>query len=237
MKKILVIIALMVALPTVGMAQQGGELSEEMNMFKQYCKRVCYGVAKHDADWLGDCISQWTPKTDDKEEEFIYRDTKIKYAPIDFLDVDVSNEVSLEGHFRFMPSYVDTLIANDFEPVEVAEASAARAVEADGTPLPTKLRNEGYNCLYTIRALKPRSKGTYLMYDCRGDMELFVAAENGGRINLRVKNKSTEQTLIDASPEGKPITQLKWQMAEPADMEVQVDNLGDKAISFIIVRN
>lgn len=235
MKKITFIILILSALPLGIKAQneQSSSLSPDMEAFKDYCIRVANAAVTCNTDDLSSCIEKWEPAEYDgdgnltKAEKLIYNNEELEYTAFsDLVDVDVSNEEILGMHFGFLPEAVDNWITNKCEAVELADANM--------------LRGDAVNFEYTVRALKPQCKATYSTRSA-GDIELFVVAENGGKITLAIhsvekKNGeiTNETTLSDLN--GGQSAQLAWSMDRNGDIEITVENLTEKEISFIMVK-
>ena len=227
MKKITAILFLTIWIfPIGGIAQNA--LSSKMSMLLEYCLRVRTGVENADADELIDCISQWQPGgfVDNvlKKEKFIYKDTLMNFVPFGQVeDVDISQEIPLGTHLKFTPAQIDTLIANDLEPVDLADAHVLRT-GTYSTEIPTE---------YLVRAVKEKGKATYSVPAAAGKAEIFVVSENGGAVNLYV-NTGGDNVIEDAG--GKPSAQLSWQMENKGTIKFTVENTSDKPISFIVVK-
>lgn len=233
MKRTLIIVMLLVVWTA---AASQTELSPKMAAFKEYCIRATLAAAECKVDVLEDCISNWSPPQYDangneiKEEKFVYKNERIAYAPFGFFDkLDTTHEVSLEGHFKFLPAEVDNWIVNKCEPVELVEASLLRPI--------------GGNCEYAIRALKPQSKAIYSTHGADG-LEMFVVAESGGKVNLSVHVAEEdifgeivkETDLKDVVDGGREYSQLVWKMDYYGTIKITVENTTDKDISFILVK-
>lgn len=190
-----------------------------MELFKEYCLRVREGVENRNVDMLIDCILQY----DAEKEEFTYKDVKINLQPFDrFCARDTAAQVPMGNHLHFDPAYVDTLVATNMQPVALAEAILLRA--------------DAYDCKLTHRAIKAHGKCVYYSKGS-GNRELFVVAENGGRINLVVRDEKNGQVMQDVSAEGKPSAQVVWKMPRLGTYTIEVENTSDKEISVIIVSN
>ena len=209
--------------PNIVMAQDSVSLSPKMELFKEYCLRVSKAAANCDVDELIDCISQWEPNVNGKEQ-FKYKNKLLNCTPMSVSNVDNSGEASIYGHNQFMPEYVDSLIVNKCMPMEIIEPPLLRA-------------NNLFECTYLVRAIKPKSKVSYILYDCADDIELFFVSENGGLLNLYVKDDENSKTYSDITPDGKPCVQLKWNMYYSGDIEVTIENVTDNEVSFILVMN
>ncbi|MBR4214736.1 MAG: hypothetical protein IKR94_05405 [Bacteroidales bacterium] len=203
------------------------ELSPEMAAFKQYCLDVRHGVEARNSDILIDCISNWTPADKSNEEHFEYNGEKINYSSFNTLTcVDTTSEVPLGLHLRFLPAYIDTLIANNFEAVAVAEAHILRADEK--------------HVEYIVRALAPKSSATYAT-NTNNDIELFAVAENGGKLKLsaRTMECNFKHEIINetthSSPEGES-AQLIFHIDRCGELEFTIENTSDEEISFIVVK-
>ena len=224
MKRIIqTLIVISVLFPNIVMAQDSVSLSPKMELFKEYCLRVSKAAANCDVDELIDCISQWEPDVKGKEQ-FKYRNTLLNCTPMAYDTIDKSGETSIYGHNQFMPEYVDSLIVNKCMPMEIVAPPLLRS------------RNV-FECAYLVQTIKPHGKVSYLVFDCADDIELFVVSENGGMLNLYVKDEENSHTYSDTSPDGKPCVQLKWNMYYSGDIEVTIENLSENAISFIMVMN
>lgn len=224
MKKIIALVLDIILFSGIVSAQDSIRLSHKMELFKEYCIRVSNAAAQCDVDELIDCISQWEPasKPMDEYERFRYRNILLKCKTLEMMDNDITGDTSVLGHNLFMPQYVDSLIVNKCEPMEIMP--------------PELLRGVG-DLLYAIRAVKKRSKVSYTVYDCGGNVEIFVVAEKGGMINLYVTDEETSHTYSDVTPTGRSYAQLKWNMPLSGDITVTIENVSDIPISFIIVRN
>ena len=206
------------------------DLSPKMSAFKDYCVRAANSAAVCDVDDLAACIENWEPG-ENGGEKFSYGQEDIVYIPFsDFTEEDVSQESIVGMHFGFMPAAVDSWITNKCEAVPVADANLLRAGDGD-----THLE-------YSVRALKAGGRATYATR-ASGDIELFVVAENGGKVGLSVHavekdrsgNVTNETTLSDNS--GGQVAQLKWSMDRSGKVEFTVENQSDKEISFVVVKN
>lgn len=233
----LFITVFMVGLELFCAAQTNNNLSPKMEAFKQYCENVSKAAANCDVDVLADCISQWEPAQYDATgavitgEKFVYANEEINYTPFGSLQKnDADQEATLDGHFKFLPADVDTLIANNCEPVAIAEAHQLRAGEN--------------HCEYLVSALQAKGKASYSTRGS-GRIEMFVMPENGGKVNLSIhsiernykKEVTGETTLSDAAPEGKDAAQLVWEMSRNGEIEFTIENTTDAEISFIVVKN
>ena len=211
--------------PNMMLAQDSTRLSSKMEMFKEYCRRVANGFEQRNVDELIDCISQWMMPKNGKEECFVYRDTLLRCKPMDIEDEDFDSVIMPEGHLLFMPAYIDTLIINDFESINTFSVVSL-------------CRGENYDCMYAIRALAAHDKASYIVYDCAKITELFVIPEFGGMINLYVEDKENSHSYSDTAPDGKMYAQLKWDIPIlSGKITVTVENVSNKEISFILVRN
>ena len=91
-------------------------------------------------------------------------------------------------------------------------------------------------CMYIHQAIAAKGKCVYQAKGS-GAKELFVVAENGGTINLVVKNPKNKVEVKDASSAGKPSAEVTWSMPRFSDYSIEVENTSDKDISVIIVTN
>ena len=154
---------------------------------------------------------------------FVYNGQTIALTKYDrFYKVDTLASVPMGNHLKFDPAYVDTLLATDLQPVALEE--------------PTLLRSDGYDCMYIHQAIAAKGKCVYQAKGS-GAKELFVVAENGGTINLVVKNPKNKVEVKDASSAGKPSAEVTWSMPRFSDYSIEVENTSDKDISVIIVTN
>ena len=231
MKKTLLIVLILSVLPFSIFAQ---DLSPKMAAFKDFCVRTANAAVKCDVDELALCIENWEPAETDgggkviKEEKFVYNNEEIKYIEFGSIEnEDTANEEILGMHFGFTPYAVDNWITNKCEVVALADANMLRGDES--------------NLEYTVRALKAHSKAVYSTRGS-GNIEVFVVAENGGKVNLSIhaveKDRSgnvKETDLTDNS--GAQTAQLKWSMDRNGKIEFTVENVGDKEISFILVKS
>lgn len=230
MRRNFIILMILSVLPLEIFAQ---DLSPKMAAFKDFCVRSADAAAVCNSDELALCIDNWEPgEYDDngniiKEEKFEYNKMPIKCIKFGNFDtVDAENEVIVGMHFGFTPSAVDSWITNRCEAVTLADANM--------------LRCDGSDLEYTVRALKANSKATYSTRGS-GDIEMFVVAENGGKINFSVHaverdrgGNVSETNLADNS--GSQTAQLMWTMNRNGKIEFTVENISDKEISFIVVK-
>ena len=210
------------------------DLSPKMAAFKDFCVRGANAAPGCNVDELSALIDNWEPAEKDgngniaKEEKFVYNNEEIKY--IEFSNIeneDVANEVIVGMHFGFTPYAVDNWITNKCEVVALADANM--------------LRGDENNVEYVVRALKANSKATYSTRGS-GDIEMFVVAENGGKVNLSIhaveKDRSGNVNETNLSDNAAAQTaQLKWTMNRNGKIEFTVENAGDKEISFIIAKS
>ena len=217
-------VVFLMLLPSGVTAQYSVALSPKMELFKEYCLRVSKAAATCDVDELIDCISQWETDTKGKEQ-FKYRNTLLNCVPMSISEIDKSGDTTIYGHNQFMPEYVDSIIVNKCMPIAIVEPPLLRAT------------NNKFDCSYLIRAIKPHGRVSYMVYDCADDVELFAVAENGGMINLYVKDEENSKTYNDCALKGKTFTQLKWNMYYSGDIEITIENASDNEASFILVKN
>ncbi len=227
MRKIAYLILVINLLQVTVANGQNLELSPKMAAFKQYCLDVRHGVETRNSDILIDCISNWTPADKANEEHFEYNGEKINYTFFNKLTcVDTTSEVPLGLHLRFLPAYIDTLIANNFEAVAIAEAHILRADEK--------------HVEYTIRALAPKSSATYAT-NTNNDIEIFAVAENGGKLKLSAHTieRNFKHEIINetshSAPEGES-AQLIFHIERSGELEFSIENISDEEISFIVVK-
>ncbi|WP_251967460.1 hypothetical protein NEE14_014980 [Parabacteroides sp. AD58] len=210
---------------SVWLGAQTAPLSAKMELFKDYCLRIRYGVASKNLDELVDCLKEYNAEEYNSSGGlFVYKGEKIGLTAFDRFSLlkDLSpGDIPLGQHLQFEPSYVDTLVSMDLQPVELEEASL--------------LRSE-FDCRYTQRAIAAHSKCTYCTKGS-GPKELFVVAEADGMINLTVNDVRNNQVLKDVSSGGKPSAQVCWEMKNFGEYTIEVVNLSDKDISVIIVGN
>ena len=236
MKRITLILLILSVLPFEIMAQEAEEsgLSPKMAAFKDYCTRAANAAASCDADELAACIENWEPAEYDangnetKAEKFIYNDEEIHYSAFSDMECsDTTNEEIVGMHFGFMPQAVDSWITNRCETVELADANM--------------LRDGQKHLEYAVRALKANSKATYTTRGS-GLIEIFVVAEKDGQLTLSAhateknykKEILKETDLADNS--GNQTAQLSWNMERNGTIELTIENLSDKSISFIMVK-
>lgn len=206
------------------MRAQTTRLSPKMELFKEYCLKVREGVGSQDIAALEDCLKEFNQKTYQATGgNFVYNGQTIALMKYDrFYDVDTQASVPMDGHLKFDPAYVDTLLATDLQPI---------ALEG-----PTLLRSDGYDCKYIHRAIAAGGKCVYKSKGS-GPKELFVVAENGGTVNLTVKDPKNKVEVKDVSPSGKPSAEVVWSMPRFSDYSIEVENTSDQDISVIIVTN
>lgn len=209
----------------VWLEAQTAPLSAKMELFKDYCLRIRDGVASKNLDELADCLKEYNAdEYNSSGGLFVYKGEKISLTAFDRFSLVESlspGDIPLGQHLQFEPSYVDTLVAMDLQPVELEEASLLRS---------------DFDCRYAQRAIAAHSKCTYRSKGS-GPKELFVVAEAGGMINLTVSDVKNNQVLKDVSSEGKPSAQVCWEMKNFGEYTIEVENLSDKDISVIIVGN
>lgn len=209
-------------------------LSPKMAAFKEYCLNVANASASCNISELEKCIENWTPaELDDNgnlitEEKFVYKNEQINYVMFGNLQCeDTVQEVSTGIHFSFLPPAVDSWIANNCEPVLIAEANLLRAEEN--------------SMEYSVRTLKPHGKA---VYSTRGaeTVEMFVVAENGGKIRFsahsvekKISGEITNEIRLTDPSDGQS-AQLIWTMNRNGDVDFSVENLTDREISFIVVK-
>ena len=154
---------------------QTTKLSPKMELFKEYCLKVREGIGSQDIATLEDCLKEFNQKAYNATGgNFVYNGQTIALTKYDrFYKVDTLASVPMGNHLKFDPAYVDTLLATDLQPVALEE--------------PTLLRSDGYDCMYIHQAIAAKGKCVYQAKGS-GAKELFVVAENGGTINLVVKN-------------------------------------------------
>lgn len=203
---------------------QTTKLSPKMELFKEYCLKVREGIGSQDIATLEDCLKEFNQKTYNATGgNFVYNGQTIALTKYDrFYKVDTLASVPMGNHLKFDPAYVDTLLATDLQPVALEE--------------PTLLRSDGYDCMYIHQAIAAKGKCVYQAKGS-GAKELFVVAENGGTINLVVKNPKNKVEVKDASSAGKPSAEVTWIMPRFSDYSIEVENTSDKDISVIIVTN
>lgn len=203
---------------------QTTKLSPKMELFKEYCLKVREGIGSQDIATLEDCLKEFNQKTYNATGgNFVYNGQTIALTKYDrFYKVDTLASVPMGNHLKFDPAYVDTLLATDLQPVALEE--------------PTLLRSDGYDCMYIHQAIAAKGKCVYQAKGS-GAKELFVVAENGGTINLVVKNPKNKVEVKDASSAGKPSAEVTWSMPRFSDYSIEVENTSDKDISVIIVTN
>ena len=203
---------------------QTTKLSPKMELFKEYCLKVREGIGSQDIATLEDCLKEFNQKTYNATGgNFVYNGQTIALTKYDrFYKVDTLASVPMGNHLKFDPAYVDTLLATDLQPVALEE--------------PTLLRSDGYDCMYIHQAIAAKGKCVYQAKGS-GAKELFVVAENGGTINLVVKNPKNKVEVKDASSAGKPLAEVTWSMPRFSDYSIEVENTSDKDISVIIVTN
>ena len=224
MKTILTLFLIVfLACPACGEAQEA-RLSPKMELFKEYCLKVREGIGNQDISALENCLKEFNQKVyQTTGGNFVYNGQTIALARYDrFYSVDTLASVPMGSHLKFDPAYVDTLLATDLQPVEL-----------DG---PTLLRSDGYDCMYIHRAIAAKGKCIYKSKGS-GSKELFVVAENGGTVNLTVKDAKNKVEVKDASSAGKPSAEVTWSMPRFGDYSSEVENTSDKDISVIIVTN
>lgn len=203
---------------------QTTKLSPKMELFKEYCLKVREGIGSQDIATLEDCLKEFNQKAYNATGgNFVYNGQTIALTKYDrFYKVDTLASVPMGNHLKFDPAYVDTLLATDLQPVALEE--------------PTLLRSDGYDCMYIHQAIAAKGKCVYQAKGS-GAKELFVVAENGGTINLVVKNPKNKVEVKDASSAGKPSAEVTWSMPRFSDYSIEVENTSDKDISVIIVTN
>lgn len=203
---------------------QAEALSPKMELFKEYCLNVRNAVAGHDLDTLEDCLKEFNQKTYMASGgDFVYRGETIALTPFShFYPVDTLAAAPLESHLKFDPAYIDTLLATDLQPIALQS--------------PTLLRSSSYDCMYTHQAIKAHGRCVYRSKGS-GPKELFVVAENGGLVNLTVRDKKNQTETKDETPTGKPAAEVTWNMARFGEYEIEIANMSDKDISVIVVTN
>ena len=224
MKTILTLFLIVfLACPACGEAQEA-RLSPKMELFKEYCLKVREGIGNQDISALENCLKEFNQKVyQTTGGNFVYNGQTIALTKYDrFYKVDTLASVPMGNHLKFDPAYVDTLLATDLQPVALEE--------------PTLLRSDGYDCMYIHQAIAAKGKCVYQAKGS-GAKELFVVAENGGTINLVVKNPKNKVEVKDASSAGKPSAEVTWIMPRFSDYSIEVENTSDKDISVIIVTN
>ncbi len=212
---------LLLVIPSALWAQDEA-LSPKMELFKEYCLRVRDGIENNNISELKECVAGYEKANYKKNKSFIYGDSKINLLSMDYFAIKDSVEAdSMGAHLRFTPDYVNAYIIANLMPVKIKEPSRLRGF---------------YDCKYTHEAIKAGGKCKYEISK-HGDenVELFVVAENGGLINLRVLGKKDK--LIVENIEGKPFAQAKWKMPCDEEFSIEVENVSDKDISVIIVSN
>ena len=238
MRKVAFIILILSVMPFRIMAQgdEGGELSSVMSAFKEFCLRSANAAADCDVETLAACIDQWEPGEYDsqgnpiKPEILKYNDEEITYINFGKLDcIDCTGESIVGMHFGFMPQAVDNWISNQCEPTSIADAYALREGES------------AVELEFEVRALQPNSKVTYLT-NGTGDIEMFAVAEKGGSIKLSIhsvekpdRNGNVKETSLSDDTGGQS-SQLVWSMYRNGDIEITIENTGDKETSFILVK-
>ena len=208
-----------------GTRAQQSTLSPKMALFKEYCMNVRNGMERQDTTALQHCLAGFS-----RQEylqtggNFTYKGQTIALAPYDnFTASDpASTGQPLSNHLKFDPFYVDTLLASGLQLVDIE------------TPAP--LRSDNYDCKYIHQVIAAKGKCKYKSKGS-GNKELFVVAENGGAINLTVRDPKNKVEVKDKSPNGKPSAEAIWKMPRFSQYDVEIENKSDKDISVIIVSN
>ncbi|MCR4560748.1 MAG: hypothetical protein K5685_11775 [Bacteroidales bacterium] len=235
--------------PLAASAQTEEKLCEEMTMFKEYCFRVRNAVEKHDADELIDCIVKWQPSEFDENgketqrEMFIYKNVLIEKTPFsDLQAVDTADEIPTEKHLKFLPQYVDELLVNDLETINLTSAHHLRSsINLDRMTYDALafvqnflgLETDSKQIEYTVKALKSGGKTTYKTSG-KGRVEMFAVSENPGTLNFYVK--SPKLVLEDSAPNGKAQAELVWRMSSDGEFEFTIENKSEKPQSFIVAK-
>ena len=225
MKTIITLSIIALLCSATGTRAQQGTLSPKMALFKEYCMNVRNGMEGKDTDVLQNCLKGFS-----RQEylqtggDFTYKGQTIALAPYDNFTASDSASYGkpLGNHLRFDPFYVDTLLASGLQPVEVET--------------PALLRSDNYDCKYIHRVITAKGKCKYKSKGS-GNKELFVVAENGGAVNLTVRDPKNKVEVKDKSPKGKPSAQAIWKMPRFSQYDVEIENKSNKDISVIIVSN
>lgn len=146
--------------------------------------------------------------------------------------VDEDQLPSLNGHFVFDYEFVDSLIVNRwvYEFAErYAERCAVRSTSSD----------KGKVFMRTCMAAANSS--TRLTFRSRGHQELAVVAEPGGLVTLHVHDTTNDTWYNDKIKVKKGLPSRALVFDLPTDkrcaLEVEVINISDKNISFVVISN
>lgn len=145
-------------------------------------------------------------------------------------------ESTLNGHFVFSETFVDTLVANGEDHAkehadDITRSSAHRGQTADGSIL-------------TKTCFVEAGKSTKYSFASRGRQELAVVAEAGGLVTMKIHVTNTaglDEYHSDTVDVKKGRSHRKTAFDLPKDkrntVELEVVNCSGKDISFVVISN
>lgn len=153
-------------------------------------------------------------------------------APLSYLRCEDTEEMNLNGHFIFYEKFIDSLIKNrkvyQFSQSYAREQSARQATYSEGT---VYIFNSG---------VKRKSRAHYTL-NSRGLQEFAFVTEPGGRITLRIHDKTNGTWYNDTKSvrKGLPSRTMIFKLPENTMslLEIEVINCGDRDTSFVILSN
>ena len=142
------------------------------------------------------------------------------------------NPVSLDGHFVFDYEFADSLIAGR-EVYRCAQRYANRSAERGVA----SSASEVYATTRTVAA-KSSSKFSFVS---REHQEIAVVAEPGGKVTLRIHDKTHDVWYNDTKDvnKGRDTRYMVFDLptADRSSLEIEVINTSDKDISFVVISN
>lgn len=200
------------------------ELDPAMQAYLDFCllEREALSSSPIDCTKLERCIEEGD------RDNFVFNNQRIRLAPnATFRTIASRDSVSLTGHAIFKPWYVDSVLVSCIMPDELIDE-------------PTLKRGADENCFVEHRALKAHGRATY-SFEGTGDMQLFVVADNGGLVRVRVSNGRQTATKFAYRAEATdehPAAVLRWDMGDDeGDIIVTVENLSNKPVGFVLATN
>ena len=207
-------------LSAVGAQSQTPTFDAPVQAYLDFCLQARTAMAQRDVAKLEECLAE------SDKANFVFHGTNIKLSPnASFEAVDSAALVSMEGHQVFETWYVDSLLLGIENP-SIIDA-------------PVMKRATVNNCFVEHRAIDAHGKCVF-KYEGGGDMQLFALAERDGLLRVTVENVKGAAEKFHHTATGtadSPAAKLQWQLENDGQVLLTVENLGDKAVSFVVASN
>lgn len=142
------------------------------------------------------------------------------------------NPVSLDGHFVFDYEFADSLIAGR-EVYKFAQRYANRSSERSVAASSSEV-------FYTTHTAAAKSSAKF-SFVSRGPQEIAVVAEPGGKVTLRIHDKTHDVWYNDTKDvnKGRATRCMVFNLptADRSSLEIEVINTSNNDISFVVISN